>query len=244
MAPPVTPRPVGHADRDLKGDEVARRPRGQLRQDILETVIDLLIDTGDVDSVSIDSVVERVGCTPPALYYYFPTKTDLLRQACEVEFQKLADHIESDVAGWPGGPVLQLVRRGYALLHWASEHPALYRILFMGTGRAALVADGSLRSDPSLRALAANIESAISDGLIERQNVELLTLTLWGSVHGFASLAVSFPMIPVPELEASMRLAIEALSDRMLTECGRESWRLAEEFRAGETASSAQAGRL
>ncbi len=226
-----------------KGDEVARRPRGQLRQDILETVIELLIGTGDVDSVSIDSVVERVGCTPPALYYYFPTKTDLLRQACEAEFRKLADHIESDVADSSGGSVVQLVRRGYALLHWASVHPALYRILFMGTGRAALVAGGNLGEDPSLQAVAANIEAAIAEGLIKPQNVELLTLTLWGTVHGFASLAVSFPMIPVRQLEGSMRLAMEAIGDRILTECGRESWRFAEAVRVGETASSAPAGR-
>ncbi|WP_298129525.1 TetR/AcrR family transcriptional regulator [Micropruina sp.] len=222
---------------------MARRPRGQLRQDILETVIELLIGTGDVDSVSIDSVVERVGCTPPALYYYFPTKTDLLRQACEAEFQKLADHIEADVAELPGGSVVQLVRRGYALLHWAGAHPALYRILFMGTRRTAIVTETSLSDDPSLRALAANIESAVADGLIKPQNVQLLTLSLWGTVHGFASLAVSFPMIPMPELEGSMRLAMESIGDRMLTECGRESWRLAERLQAGETASSAQAGR-
>ena len=77
---------------------MARRPRGQLRQDILDTVIDLLMDTGDVASVSIDTIVDRVGCTPPALYYYFPTKNDLLWQACEAEFAKLAEHIEGQVA--------------------------------------------------------------------------------------------------------------------------------------------------
>ncbi len=222
---------------------MARRPRGQLRQDILETVIELLIGTGDVDSVSIDAVVERVGCTPPALYYYFPTKTELLRQACEVEFHKLADHIEAGVVDLQGGSIVQLVRRGYALLHWASEHPALYRILFMGTGRTAMVTDAGLGEDPSLRAMAANIEAAVVEGLIKPQNVRLLTLTMWGTVHGFASLAVSFPMIPMPALEASMRLAMEAIGAQILTECGQHSWKAAERVQGGETASSAQATR-
>lgn len=226
-----------------EGDEVARRPRGQLRQDILDTVIELLIDTGDVDSVSIDAVVERVGCTPPALYYYFPAKTDLLRQACEVEFHKLADHIEAGVADLQGGSIVQLVRRGYALLNWASEHPALYRVLFMGTGRTAMVTDGGLGEDPSLRAIAANIEAGFAEGLIKSQNVQLLTLTLWGTVHGFASLAVSFPMIPMAALEASMRVAMEAIGDQILTDRGRDSWRAAERVQGGETASSAQATR-
>lgn len=225
-----------------KGDEVARRPRGQLRQDILETVIELLIGTGDVDSVSIDAVVERVGCTPPALYYYFPTKTDLLRQACEVEFRKLADHIEQGVAGVESAPILQLVQRGRALLYWAGEHPALYRVLFMGAGRTVMT-DSTVADDPSLRAMLVNLESAVAAGLVEQQDLQRLTLTMWGVVHGFASLAVSFPGIPTAALEESFWMAMEALSDRILTDAGRRSWRQVELLRGGETASLAQAGR-
>ncbi|WP_415109855.1 TetR/AcrR family transcriptional regulator [Micropruina sp.] len=202
-----------------------------------------MIGTGDVDSVSIDAVVERVGCTPPALYYYFPTKTDLLRQACEVEFRKLAEHIEDGVAEVPGGSILRLVRRGYALLNWAGEHPALYRVLFMGTGRTSLMGGVGLTDDPSLRAIAVDLEAAISEGLVKPADVRHLTLTLWGVVHGFASLAVSFPLLPMPALEASLRLAMEAVGDRVLTDAGRRSWLEAERLRGGETASLGQGAR-
>jgi len=202
-----------------EGDEVARRPRGQLRQDILDTVIKLLIDTGDVDSVSIDAVVDRVGCTPPALYYYFPTKTDLLRQACQAEFAKLARHIEASIAGVPGGSIARLEGRAYGLLHWAREHPALYRILFMGPGRPELTRD-DVGEDPSLKAIRDNLDAAIAEGLIHPQDTGLLTLTLWGIGHGYASLAVSFPKIPVASLEAALDMAAGAIGRVMLTDAG------------------------
>lgn len=203
-----------------EGDEVARRPRGQLRQDILDTVIELLIDTGDVDSVSIDAVVDRVGCTPPALYYYFPTKSELLLQACEVEFQKLADHIEQGVAEAGGGTIMRLERRGFALLHWAGEHPALYRVLFMGGRRPAMAANERVGGDPSLRALSEHIQVAIDEGLIKPQDVDLLTLTLWGITHGYASLAVSFQPIPLPALEAALGKAVRAMAVEIYTDAG------------------------
>ncbi len=199
---------------------MARRPRGQLRQDILQTVIELLIDTGDVDSVSIDAVVGRVGCTPPALYYYFPTKDELLRQACGAEFQKLAEHIESNVEQVDSGSVAQLIQRGEALLRWASEHPALYRILFMGSRQDGLTGQ-SLWDDPSLVATRCNIEKAMERGLIHDQNPSLLTLSLWGLAHGYASITVTFPAIPLSDLERAQNLAIQAMAALMLTESGR-----------------------
>ncbi|HMQ39062.1 MAG TPA: TetR/AcrR family transcriptional regulator [Micropruina sp.] len=226
-----------------EGDEVARRPRGQLRQDILDTVIELLIDTGDVDSVSIDAVVDRVGCTPPALYYYFPTKTELLRQACEVEFQKLAEHIEEGVAAVGGGTIARLERRGYALLHWAGEHPALYRILFMGGRRPAVVTGEGMGDDPSLRAMGENIETAIREGLIKPQDVDLLTLTLWGITHGYASLAVSFPVIPMAALEAAQGTAVRAMATEIFTADGLAAWRAAQASEGDETGPEGRAAR-
>jgi len=202
-----------------EGDEVARRPRGQLRQDILDTVITMLIDTGDVESVSIDAVVERVGCTPPALYYYFPNKTDLLRQACEVEFAKLAEHIEDGIADVQGGSIARLEGRAHALLQWAGEHPALYRILFMGPGLPDLNRD-EVGEDPGLRAIRENLDAAIAEGLIHPQDTGLLTLTLWGMGHGYASLAVSFPKLPRAALEAALDQAAGAIGRTILTDAG------------------------
>lgn len=214
---------------------MGRRPRGQLRQDILNTVVELLIDTGIVDSVSIDAVVERVGCTPPALYYYFPTKTELLRQACLAEFGKVDERVEQSVAEGPGRPMMLLARRGFALLHWAHRNPALYRILFMGSGRPGGVGDGDFTHDASLESTVANIGVALAEGLFEPAEVDHLTLTVWGIAHGYASIAVSFPTIEIDALEASLRVSMRAVGMSMMTPAGRDAWSEATAAQVGET---------
>ncbi|GAA0354205.1 TetR/AcrR family transcriptional regulator [Micropruina glycogenica] len=223
---------------------MARRPRGQLRQDILDTVIDLLMDTGDVASVSIDTIVDRVGCTPPALYYYFPTKNELLWQACEAEFAKLADHIEDGVSGdGPARQLIELEQRGTALLQWAAEHPALYHILFMGSGRDGLIR-GNTWDDPGLLATMGNVQACIDQGLIRAEvDAQLITLSLWATVHGFASLTVSFRHIPVPVVELGMVTAWLPLLRSLLTPLGLQHYEQMHSSPVDETSQNAGADR-
>ncbi len=50
--------------------------------------------------------------------------------------------------------------RGTTLLQWAAEHPALYHILFMGSGRDGLIR-GNTWDDPGLLATMGNVQACI-----------------------------------------------------------------------------------
>ena len=214
---------------------MTRRPRGQLRQDILDTVIELLIDTGDVASVSIDAVVERVGCTPPALYYYFPTKSDLLFQACDAEFAKLSEHLEDVPETDAGDSVAGMLHRPAALLQWATDHPALYRILFMGSGREGVVR-GSTTDHPVMQGAVDSTRAAMAEGLLRHDlDPDLSAMTMWGVVHGFASLSVSFPDLPSEALQRALSAATIPVLQSIMTERGRDELAAALVSGAGET---------
>lgn len=226
-----------------EGDGVARRPRGQLRQDILDTVIELLIDTGDVSSVSIDAVVDRVGCTPPALYYYFPTKSDLLFQACDAEFAKLTEHLEEFAERNDSDTVTRMVRRGAALLQWAAEHPALYRILFMGSGRDGVVR-GSTVEHAALQGAIENTRDAMAEGLLKPDLDPMLsTLSMWGVLHGFASMSVSFPDLSREVIETAMTTATTPLLQSIMTPRGLDALAAAVASGSGETVQKSGADR-
>ncbi|MEZ5090201.1 MAG: TetR/AcrR family transcriptional regulator [Micropruina sp.] len=199
---------------------MVRRPRGQLRQDILDTVIELLIDTGDVSAVSIDAVVDRVGCTPPALYYYFPTKNDLLLEACRVAFTNLANLIQDDVARIAGGSLEQLTRRGICLLHWAAKYPAMYRVLFMDGNRD--VVRGNVFEEQGFQDLEGNLRAAVREGYLRKDtDPQVAALSLWGALHGFASLSVTF-QVPVAQLENAVMVTCGPLLASMMTPRGLE----------------------
>ena len=78
-----------------------RAPRGsgeQLRDEILTAATDLLIETGDEKAVSIRSVAQRVGVTPPSIYLHFADKTALLDAVCCQYFEKLDEEMQAVAA--------------------------------------------------------------------------------------------------------------------------------------------------
>ncbi len=173
-----------------------RRHRGVLRQEIIDAADRLLFELGDARDVSIESVVDAVGCTPPALYYYFPSKERLLAEVCRRQFLRFAEALEAGFQA-TGNAVDELRARGHAYLDWAVTHPEHYRILFMTSVASQLGTDDA---DPhqaaGLAELIGNLERGIAEGTIKPGDPLLMALMLWSTVHGMASLAVANPALP------------------------------------------------
>lgn len=192
---------------------MARRPPGQLRSAILDATLRLLQDRQDPAQVSVDAVVSSVGCTPPALYYYFPTKDHLLWEACQRQYAAFAADLES-MTTHTDDPLADLRARGLAYLSWAREHPAAYRVLFMT--RLDLVDPAGAPSDPGavpdfgetpgLDGLVRDLERARSAG-VHVGEATVTAFALWAVVHGFASLSISNPEIPLDFLLAGFERA-------------------------------------
>src|SRR5690349_6027368 len=74
-----------------------RAPRGsgeQLRDEILDAATELLLETGHAKAVSIRSVAQRVGVTPPSIYLHFADKDALLDAVCARYFEKLDEEMQ------------------------------------------------------------------------------------------------------------------------------------------------------
>src|SRR6202049_1769305 len=125
-----------------------RAPRGsgeQLRDEILDATTDLLLETGHAKAVSIRSVAQRVGVTPPSIYLHFSDKDALLDAVCARYFEKLDEQMQRVSAGHSS--TLDVLRaQGLAYVRFALQTPELYRIATMGEGRAGSDVDVSLAS--------------------------------------------------------------------------------------------------
>ncbi|MEZ5094034.1 TetR/AcrR family transcriptional regulator [Nocardioides sp.] len=197
---------------------MARRPPGQLRADILDATTALLRERLDPALVSIDAVVSAVGCSPPALYYYFPTKEHLLWEACRAQYADFSADLQA-MTPTTDDPREDLRARGLAYLTWAREHPAAYRVLFMtrldlSDPDAPEAPDPGASPDfhdvPGLGDLVRDLERAAAAGH-PVGDVNLAAFSLWAIVHGFASLSVTEPAIPVAFLEAGLHRATVGL---------------------------------
>ena len=189
---------------------MGRLPPGELRSRILEATIAAMRRTSDPRSISIDEVVSAVGCTPPALYHYFPTKDHLL-EAAHQQYVAYAADLEA-ATPQSGDALADLRARGEAYLAWARQHPAVYRHLFMTRldltdPDAAPRPPGAVpvfRDVPGLSALVSDVERA-NDAGHDLGDPQVTAFGLWAVVHGFASLAITEPEIPEEYLLAGLR---------------------------------------
>jgi AcrR family transcriptional regulator len=173
-----------------------RRHRGALRGEILDAADRLLFELGDAHEVSIEAVVDAVGCTPPALYYYFPSKERLLVEVCRLQYRRFAEALEAEIPR-TGTAVDELIARGHAYLDWATSHPEHYRVLFMTpAGSQSTLDDADPRQGAGLAELIGNLERGIAEGSFKPGDPLLMALMLWSTVHGMASLAVANPALP------------------------------------------------
>jgi AcrR family transcriptional regulator len=192
---------------------MARRAPGELRGEILAATIELLRRHQDPALVSVDAVVTAVGCSPPALYYYFPTKDHLLWEACRVQYAAFAADLES-LTPHSDDPLADLRGRGEACLAWARAHPATYRQLFMTPmnlldPRPGATPPGELpdfHEVPGLDGLVRDLERAAAAGA-PIGDPSLAAFALWGIVHGFACLSITEPDIPFDFLVAGLHRA-------------------------------------
>lgn len=179
-----------------------RAPRGsgeQLRDEILDATTGLLLETGHEKAVSIRSVAQRVGVTPPSIYLHFADKDALLDAVCARYFERL-DEVMRTVASEQHTAVDRLWAQGMAYVRFACENPELYRIAFMGEPRPGSDVDLALNSSAFVH-LQGSIQALIDEGAYPSGDVVGSALELLAVAHGIAALLISRPYLPFGDVE-------------------------------------------
>ncbi|HEY2087012.1 MAG TPA: TetR/AcrR family transcriptional regulator [Mycobacterium sp.] len=180
-----------------------RAPRGSgdlLRDEILDAATELLLDTGHAKAVSIRSVAERVGVTPPSIYLHFQDKDALLDAVCARYFEKLDEEMLRVSAG-QSSTVEVLRAQGLAYVRFATENPELYRIATMGEWRSGSNVDSALASSAFAHMCAA-VGVLMDEGVFPLGDAAAVALELWSAAHGAASLLINKPHLPFGDAEA------------------------------------------
>ncbi|WP_454793658.1 TetR/AcrR family transcriptional regulator [Mycolicibacterium lutetiense] len=174
-----------------------RAPRGSgelLHDQILDATTELLLETGHVKAVSIRSVAQRVGVTPPSIYLHFADKDALLDAVCSRYFEKLDEEMQRVAADQPS--TIEVLRaQGHAYVNFARRTPELYRLATMGEGRPGSDVDTALNSS-AFQHMRAAMEALIAEGVYPPGDATMLALELWTAAHGVAAILISKPYLP------------------------------------------------
>jgi AcrR family transcriptional regulator len=195
-------------------DKLRRRraPRGfgdLLRDEILDAATELLLETGHAKAVSIRSVAERVGVTPPSIYLHFEDKDALLDAVCARYFAKLDQEMLRVTIGQPSS--LEVLRaQGVAYVRFATQNPELYRIAAMGELRSGSDVDAALASS-AFKHMRAAVRALMDDGSFPPDDMTTVALELWSVTHGVASLLIAKPHLPFGNAEAFADRVLKAV---------------------------------
>jgi AcrR family transcriptional regulator len=179
----------------------ARRGEGEkLREEILQAAEELLIETGDAESVSIRAVAERVGITPPSIYLHFTDKEELIFAVCEKHFSEL-HRVMTEASAGGLDPLDSLRRMGRAYVSFGVNNPEQYRIIFMGRTPHS-VDEGHterLLNNSGFSHLVDVVQSCLDSGQFAPGNPLMIAIDLWVTVHGITSLLIVKPEFPWPD---------------------------------------------
>ncbi|WP_292980366.1 TetR/AcrR family transcriptional regulator [Mycobacterium sp.] len=196
-----------------------RAPRGSgdlLRDEILDAATELLLDIGHAKAVSIRSVAERVGVTPPSIYLHFQDKDALLDAVCARYFEKL-DEAMQRVSAAQSSTVDVLRAQGLAYVQFAVENPELYRIATMGEWKSNSDVDAALASS-AFEHMCVTVKELMAEGVFPPGDATGVALELWSAAHGVAALLIAKPHLPFGDAEAFTNRVLRAVfSGNMVT---------------------------
>src|SRR3954466_5078425 len=104
------------------------RKRGRRIQEILATAAALFGERG-YDAVSVEDVADRLDVTQGSLYYYFPSKDELVPAAIETRGSEWTARLENLPAAQEGSPAVRLralIREHIGIA--VREYPAALRL--------------------------------------------------------------------------------------------------------------------
>jgi len=182
---------------------------GNVRERILAATLRQLEETGSPELVTIASVVAEAGCTPPSLYHYWPTRTQLLAEASRRGWDTFREAQAGAVAG-ERDPMERVRLRGLAYLEFALAKPPLFRVLFM-TPPESYPGAPATGAGSALDDLVADVAAAMTAGRMQAAEPTLVALALWSAIHGVAALAAVSPGLPEDLARSVVRVSQEAI---------------------------------
>jgi AcrR family transcriptional regulator len=175
--------------------ERREREKSETRDKILDAARELFVTEG-FEGVSMRKVAETIEYSPTAIYVHFADKQELFRELCHQDYARLAEVFQSSAMSTD--PVERLKQIGAIYIDFGTRYPNHYRFMFMTPHPAQEPdeADREMMGNPEMDAYAFlkwAVQQAIDAGCFREEltDAELISQTLWASVHGVIALHIA-----------------------------------------------------
>jgi AcrR family transcriptional regulator len=175
--------------------ERREREKSETREKILDAARELFVTEG-YEGVSMRKVAEKIEYSPTAIYVHFADKEELFRELCHQDYARLAEVFQSSVIS--ADPIERLKQIGAIYIDFGMRYPNHYKFMFMTPHPQHELdeVDREMMGNPERDAYAFlkwAVQEAIDAGSFREdvRDAELVSETLWASVHGVISLEIA-----------------------------------------------------
>lgn len=171
--------------------ERKEKQKQEIRKAILDASMKLFVEQG-YENVSIRKIADLIEYSPTTVYLYFKDKNEILFQLHEIGFHKMAEY---NAELWTiKNPLVRLHKMGEFYMKFGLENPAFYDLMFiLNAPMEALqvVEKCEWKSgDQALGKLKETIQECMDKDMIEKGDVDAISMAFWSLVHGMVSLAI------------------------------------------------------
>ena len=147
-----------------------------------------LFEKHGADAVSMRRVGDAVGVSAMAIYRHFPNREALLKRISDDSFAEIAQHWESHAGR--GAPLKRLLKLQELYLDFALAQPNVFDYAFSVRRDDArrFPEDFRARRSPTLNVLADTVDECMRAGLLRKDDVWDVAMTLWAHTHGLVAL--------------------------------------------------------
>jgi AcrR family transcriptional regulator len=175
--------------------ERREREKSETRDKILDAARELFVTEG-YEGVSMRKVAEKIEYSPTAIYVHFADKEELFRELCHEDYAQLAQVFQSSMISTD--PVERLKQIGAIYVDFGVRHPNHYKFMFMTPVpvHEPDEMDREIMGNPEVDAYAFlkwAVQQALDGGCFREEftDADLISQTLWASVHGVISLQIA-----------------------------------------------------
>lgn len=176
-------------------NERRAREKSETRDKILDAARELFVTEG-YEGVSMRRVAEKIEYSPTAIYVHFSDKQQLFHELCQQDYARLAEVFQSSAMS--SDPIERLKQIGNTYTEFGVRYPNHYKFMFMTPHppQEPDEEDREIMGNPEVDAYAFlkwAVQQAIDAGRFreELQDAELISQTLWASVHGVIALHIA-----------------------------------------------------
>lgn len=181
------------------------REKLALKQTILSAARDILVSEG-YEAISIRAIADRIEYSPASIYLHYQDKDALLLALCEEGFETLNSYLLAAPT-----PVVteQMAAMGDAYLKFAIQHPRHYELMFLARSPEVQHAlkERCQNAPACFQTLIASLGRAQAQGWVrDDQPLIVLAYTVWGLLHGIASIVLTEQYIYLEEEDVPLVL--------------------------------------